>query len=191
MGKYYLNRCKNGFDDLCEKTKYIFNKWKNYSSGYVPDQVTKKLDKAMLSWIIELTESLNIWIEKGESMTNGELILARTNLGAIVEGWLKFFFSVYYLDYRNTPITRGKNTKIIEPEDAEFEGLKKLGTGILWDLNDDYYKWVDSVKKKRNAIHSFKFRDIGTIDEFFKDVIILKTFISEIETRLPDIDETI
>jgi hypothetical protein len=57
-------------------------------------------------------------------MTTGELILARANLGAVVESWLKFFYSVYYEDYCKSPIT--KSGKMVEPEKAQFEDLKTL-----------------------------------------------------------------
>jgi len=54
----------------------------------------------MLDWMSQLTQCLSIWIDKGLDMTDGELILARTNLGSIVECWLKFFYYVYYDDYQ-------------------------------------------------------------------------------------------
>ena len=76
--------------------------WKK-SWGIAPPSVSGKLDKAMLDWNLELTEALSIWIDKGLTMTKGELILARVNLGNIVEFWLKFFYSVYYEDYLQKP----------------------------------------------------------------------------------------
>ena len=33
-------------------------------------------------------------------MTDGELILAWANLGALLEGTLKLFFSIYYSDFQ-------------------------------------------------------------------------------------------
>ncbi len=47
----------------------------------------------MLEWQSELTITLKIWIDKGLTMSTGELILARANLGAVVESWLKFFYN--------------------------------------------------------------------------------------------------
>lgn len=86
--------------------------WKK-THGIAPDKVGIKMDAAMLKWLVELTDCLNIWIEKGLQMTEGELILARTNLGAIVESWLKFFYSVYYEDYLKNPNVnnRKKNSR--------------------------------------------------------------------------------
>lgn len=90
------------YNRLLENTKKTMTLWKE-SWGIAPQSVSEKLDKAMLDWNLELTEALSIWIDKGLSMTTGELILARVNLGNIVEFWLKFFYSVYYEDYLQSP----------------------------------------------------------------------------------------
>ena len=62
------------------------------SRGIAPDSAADKLDDAMLEWQSELTKTLKIWIDKGLAMTTCELILARANLGAVVESWLKFLY---------------------------------------------------------------------------------------------------
>ena len=64
--------------------------WKE-ARGIAPDSAADKLDDAILEWQSELTKTLKIWIEKGLTMTTGELILACANLGAVVESWLNFF----------------------------------------------------------------------------------------------------
>lgn len=99
---------KNKYDILKRETGNMAVLWKN-SRGIAPDTVADKLDDAMLSWMVELTDTLKIWIDKGIFMTDGELILARTNMGALVESWLKFFYCVYYEDYiKNPHIVKGK-----------------------------------------------------------------------------------
>ena len=164
--------------------------WNNVH-GIAPDNAALKLDDAMLDWQCELTNALEIWIDKGLSMTEGELILARANLGSIVESWLKFFYCVYYDDYCKNPITKGKG-KIIEPEKASFEDLKCFSTGKLWDdTNSPDYIWVDSVQYKRNAIHSFKYRDIGTAEDFLKDIEHLYKFVDNICSHMPPIEDYI
>lgn len=85
----------------------------------------------MLPWIIELTECLRIWVDKDIMMTDGELILAKTNLGSLIESWLKFFLCVYYEDYLKNPI---KNKgKIVEANKIKFDGLKHYCSKILWE----------------------------------------------------------
>ncbi len=63
------------------------------------------------------------------------MILARTNMGALVESWLKFFYCVYYEDYMKNPLTQNKKGKTItvEPNNMRFEDLKNFSKGILWD----------------------------------------------------------
>ena len=163
--------------------------WKQ-SRGYSPDSVADKLDNAMLEWQSELTQTLKIWIDKGLAMTTGELILARANLGAVVESWLKFFYSVYYEDYCQSPIT--KRGKMVEPEKAQFEELKNFSTGKLWDdTSSPEYLWVNSVQYKRNAIHSFGYRDIGTPQDFLDDIDHLYIFADNVLSHFPPLEDHI
>ena len=92
----------NKYEELKQITHHTEVVWKN-SRGIAPDSVADKLDEAMLNWITQLTEALSIWIDKDINLTEGELILARTNLGALTECWLKFFYCVYYEDYLKNP----------------------------------------------------------------------------------------
>ena len=71
-------------------------------------------------------------------MTDGELILAWTNLGALVECWLRFFYCVYYEDYMKNP-KLGKKGKPLEPDDKamSFDYLIQYSKGILWDNLQD------------------------------------------------------
>ena len=144
------------FELLKIKTNNTILLWKDVY-GIAPDDSAKKLYKAMLEWQGELTDTLEIWINKGLDMSEGELILARANLGAVVESWLKLFYCVYYDDYCKNPIVNKKNNKMIEPENAKFEDLNDFSTGKLWDSSTSpEFVWVDSVRYKRNAIHSFQ-----------------------------------
>lgn len=111
--------------------------------GIATAETASIMDKAMLNWLTELTNTLEIWINKGESMTIGELLLARVNLSSIVESWLRHFYTAYHEDYMDNPI-RDHNQRIKAPEkDLSFEELKELSIGILWDdKQDKMYKWV-------------------------------------------------
>ena len=182
---------RSDFEVLMIQTKNISLIWKDVH-GIASCDVANKLDIAMLDWQYELTESLKIWIDKGLKMTTGELILARANLGAVVESWLRFFYCVFYDDYMKQPKVNKKG-HVLEPEkDLRFEDLKTFSTGILWDdENSDDYKWVDSVQKKRNAIHSFTYKDIGTPLDFLHDVCYLCKFVDMILNHLPPVEEYI
>ena len=50
-------------------------------------------------------------------------------------------------------------------------------------------KWVDSIQYKRNAIHSFKYRDIGNAYEFLEDVDTLFEFVDNVLSHLPPIED--
>ena len=156
--------------------------------GITTEDTANIMDKAMLNWLTELTNTLEIWIQKGENMTTGELLLARVNIGSIVESWLRHFYTAYHEDYMKNPI-KDKKQKVKAPEkDLSFEELKNFSIGILWkDKNDDMYKWVDSVQHKRNAVHSYIYKDIGTPRNFLDDIDMLRKFIELIERRLPSI----
>ena len=182
---------RSSFDILTIQTNNTALIWKDVH-GIAPDNAAKKLDIAMLDWQSELTKTLKIWIDKGLDMTVGELILARANLGAVVESWLRFFYCVFYDDYINQPM-KNKKGQILEPEkDMRFEDLKRFSTGILWDDEKSKdYLWVDSIQKKRNAIHSFTYKDIGTPLDFLLDVDYLCEFVDMILNHLPPVEDYI
>lgn len=182
---------RDSFEILTIQTNNAALIWKNVY-GIAPDAVAEKLDKAMLKWQSELTKTLKIWIDKGLNMSEGELILARANLGAVVEAWLRFFYCVFYDNYEQNPITK-KSGQVLSPEkELRFEDLKNYSTGILWDsqTSDDYI-WVDSVQHKRNAIHSFQYREIGTSMDFQMDIIKLYDFVDRLLMKLPPIEDYI
>ena len=178
------------FEILKIKTKNTELLWKN-AHGFAPKCAALKLDAAMLNWQSELTNTLEIWIEKGLSMTTGELILAYANIGAIVESWLKFFYCVYYEDYCKEPILNQKG-KMVEPETIKLENLKKFSIGKLWkNEKAEEYIWVDTIQNKRNAIHSFRYRDIGTPWDFLVDINHLYDFVDNVLSHLPPIEDYI
>lgn len=178
----------NDYENLRSATKNIEENWKN-ANGFASGLVLDKLDKAMLSWVTELTDALEIWINIGLSMTDGELILAYTNLGALVECWLKFFFCIHLRDYLDDPVMN-RSGEIIQPNKMSLEGLKMKSIGILWEsTNHPVYKWVSKIQHRRNAIHAFDYRDIGTPDEFRNDVNELNGFVGMIINLIPPIED--
>ena len=55
------------------KTKTTIQSWSE-TCGLAPEGVTDKLDAAMLDWMSDLTDSLDIWMAKSLDMTDGEFI---------------------------------------------------------------------------------------------------------------------
>ncbi len=129
------------------------------------------------------SDALKIWLDKGTLMTSGELLLARANLGALIEGWLRLFYCIYYEDYRRNPVKR--NNKMVPPNCLTLEQGKQFSRDILWPKSSEWDKWVEKAQHKRNAIHAFNHRDIGTPQEFIDDVAALSQFVDLVDSRLP------
>ena len=171
---------------LLRQTKNTCLLWK-YARGFASDKSADLIEEANLNWISDLTLALEIWIDKGEDMTDGELILARANLGSVVESWIRLFLSIYIEDYDNNRFKnpKGNNVRL---KDMSFCELQIYFCETV--LGDNKYdEWLERVRLKRNAIHSFKNKDIGTSREFICDVYKLCDFVDEIVTRLPPIEE--
>lgn len=177
-------------DKIYNLTKSKFESWKNHN-GYAPVEASTKLNRVMLDWIIELTKTLEIWETKGNSMTDGELILACANMGALVESMMKFVLSVYILDYNKEPLF-DREGNLIPPEKLKFENLKVYCFDKVW--NDNYYEekypnikeWVGSIQRKRNAIHAFNNKEIGRPIDYYNDIENYWMFINMVFNTLPD-----
>ena len=180
----------NEYQILKNYTKNTALLWKQ-SRGIATDDVADKMDAAMLDWMVELTDCLGIWIEKGLQMTDGELILADTNIGALVESWLKFFYCVHYRDYVRERQNGAGRQPMREPEKLQFVELQQFSEGRLWDAGSSWNQWVDKIRNRRNGVHSFLFRDIGTAQDFITDVDELLNFVRLIHDRLPPIEDSI
>ncbi len=178
------------YNQLLKKTQEVTDLWREHSM-LAPQNVAIKLDNAMLEWLNDLTRALIIWISKGNDMTDGELILARVNLGAVLEFWLKFFYTIHYEDYRKDEKAPANRQGLIEPEKASFEQLKSFARDTLLGVGDNTFNWITTVQQKRNAIHSFKFRDIGTSEEFLEDINKLNVFVDSIIDKLPPIEDIV
>ena len=192
---YYGVHIMNSYESLVIETNRIMDLWKN-SRGFAPVDTADKLEKSMIDLHFEMTKSLGIWIKKGLSMTKGELVLARVNIGAVVESWLKFFYCIYYHDYIESYKEKGndyniisKKGKMTQPEKLSFEKLKNFSIGKLWEDKSDTLKWIEKVQHQRNSIHYFYPKDIGTQQEFLNDIEKLYKFVCDIEYRLPPIED--
>lgn len=174
---------------IIEKIKDItetnLNAWKN-ARGYAPDDVADKIDLIMIDWIISLTNCLNTWNKNIENLTVGELILARANLGTLVENWLKFFIVIYLESYNSNPVRNSKGKKI-KPEKIRFDVLRKYyKNNILVKSGGKFNDWIQSIQTKRNAIHAFNYKEIGTNQELQNDFNSYLDFIEYLINRMPE-----
>ena len=199
------------YSKIMNKTKEIMEFWKSYGPENAPTQASKELIKVMYDWQISLTDSLKRWIEIEKSITIGDLILARANIGIIVENWLKFFMTVYadvFYSEKKISIndlcfkdlikgfTNVTNPKIIHKKLSEFDhylSKEQLANELKRRKEEVKYfssivRWLNIVRNKRNAVHSFNYTDLGSPNDSLEDLRTLDSFIDFIIARLPNLD---
>lgn len=139
------------------------------ASGWAPADAAALMTKSRLDWQVSLSRSLRHWdCDPPEDLEEGDLILGWTNLGSLIEGTIKLFLAVHYESYKND-IETLKKTK------AWHKTKKKLldPDGLALDTLIDYVQKASLftpdeidlcklVQSRRNAIHAFKDRPIGT-----------------------------
>jgi len=165
--------------------------------GWAPDDGAALLASARLDWTPSLARSLSRWADPIE-LPDGDLILAWANLGSILESSLRLFLGVYITDYRNS-IEDLEAIKAIEqkganqgqpypPSSIQFEKIRQLLSRIeIFPAKD--LAFVSLVQSRRNAIHAFNNREIGSAEEFRSAVATYRVFIADLATRLPYPDE--
>ncbi len=165
--------------------------WKT-AHGWAPIEAAGLLSKARLDWQVSLSSSLRLWLrDPPNALSDGELILAWTNLGALIEGTLKLFLSVYYNDFQadveNLKAAGAFDHKAQAPKSPDgltLEPLRKYvrARDLIGASGDDLVKLV---QERRNAIHAFKNRPIGDDAEFWSAVRDYLTMLSDVDGRLP------
>lgn len=157
--------------------------------GWAPEEAAQLLSKSRLDWQVSLSHTLNIW--NRPSLTDGDLILAWANLGALAEGTVKLFLSVYYLDFskdiealKYANAYDKKKGQPIDPDGLSFNKLLLfLKKKELFEAAD--HEFLELVRSRRNAIHAYQDRPIGNANEYRAAVSFYSGFVERVETRLP------
>ena len=157
------------------------------ADGWAPFEAAQLLSKSRLDWQVSLSRCLKIWIDESDpEVESGQLILAWAHLGSLVEGTMKLFLSVYYKDYKNDVDAIKTKGDLIDPDILQLEQMRQYFRESIWRKGDeDWDSWILKIQQRRNAVHAFKNRDIGTFDEFFNDVRRYRQFLQYINDRLP------
>ena len=164
----------------------MMNFWKS-PHGWALVDAAALLNKSMLEWQISLADCLQLW--KGP-LSNGELILAWANIGSLVEGQLKLFLSVFYNDYvADVDAIKTKHGELIDPDAVTLEPLRVFFKKKIWGPSESWDEWILVIQQRRNAIHAYKFKEIGTTEELHKALTRLLEFVRMINSRLPYPDE--
>lgn len=160
--------------------------WKE-AHGWAPIEAAELLNKSMLEWQSSLAEQLSAWCG---SLSDGQLILAWANLGALVEGQMKLLLSVHYKDYLSDAYAiKKKNGPIEDPDGVTLEPLILFFRQKIWSPEEDWEPWVRMVQQRRNAIHAFKAKTIGTTEELHIALGTFLEFVRFINGRLPYPDQ--
>lgn len=161
--------------------------WSN-ATGWAPIEAAQLLTKSRLDWQVSLSECLKLWLTPSSTeFQAGQLILAWTNLGSLVEGSLKLFLSVWYETYKTDVEAITHKGKAQDPDQAQFERLRQFFKKRIWD--DAFDRVVLRIQQRRNAIHAFADRDIGTHEDFIAALRMYLTLLRYINFRLPYPDE--
>lgn len=174
--------------ELCSRisilTRSIMDFWAG--GGWSQGDAAVLLDKSMLNWQTSLASSLSRW---ANATSDGDLILAWTNLGALVEGQLKLFLCVYYHDYKNDLKGIQRRKQRIDPDGSELEELRQFFVKRIWDVGMNWNPYVELVQRRRNAIHAFQNRDIGTFPAWTDALRLHLSFVRDVGGGLPYPDE--
>jgi hypothetical protein len=177
------------YDKIVERivsgNKQLASFWST-SHGWAPDEAADLMSKSRLDWQVELSETLNLW--SSDELKSGQLILAWANLGALIEGTLKLFLAVYYMDYQRDADSFKSKGKLVEPDSLALEKLKQFFTKKSL-LSDKQISEIELVQQRRNAIHAFRERPIGTKSEYDDCVSKYLELMIDINHRLPYPDE--
>lgn len=141
----------------------------------------------MLDWQASLSTSLHRWTT---ASSMGDLILAWANLGALVEGQLKLFLSVYYRDYSNdVEAIRNRRQELVDPDSLSLEPLRQFFVRRIWTRGTDWNPYVERIQQRRNAIHAFRSREIGTFEDWRSELPRHLSLVRDINSRLPYPDD--
>ena len=170
---------------IIELNEQIRSFWSR-AAGWAPLEAAHLLSKSRLDRQVALSRTLRLWIDPSpESEMEGRLILAWANLGSLVEGTLKLYLSVWLTDYRRDAARRHQLGNMRDPDVLGLEDLRRfINTEIFdgaWSWND----WVLLVQQRRNAIHAYRQRELGSFVEFEAAVRRYLEFLMDINTSLP------
>jgi hypothetical protein len=186
------NRDIIGFshEELCDRieklTTRMMDFWKS-AHGWAPIEAAGLLSKSKLEWQAFLSSSLRMWLC---SSSDGDLILAWTNIGALVEGQLKLFLSVWYNDYSaDSYAIKDQRGRLQDPDVFTIEPLRQFFVKRIWTVGSDWNPYVQLIQQRRNAIHAFKARDIGSFDEWKEELRRHLSFVRDINGSLPYPDD--
>lgn len=171
--------------------EHIRDFWGSGGSGWAPKRASDLLSKSRLDRQVALSRTLHNWHRDFDpEEADGQLILAWANLGSLVEGTMKWFLCVFADDYARDGVKLHSGREL-DPDELFFVRLCDFYATKVWKdaTRTEWLDWVHMVRQRRNAIHSYRDREIGTFGEFREAVIRYRRFLADIERSVPYPDE--
>jgi len=172
---------------IVSKTVEIQKFW-SAADNWAPFEAAQLLSRSRLDWQVSLSRCLSIWVGHGSPReSDGRLILAWANLGSLVEGLLKWCLSIFYHSYQADIAAIRKRGKLVDPDGLSLEPLRIFFRDRVWleEERDDWDRWLLHIQLRRNAIHAFKDRPLGTLDEFHEDTAVYAVLLRALDGRAP------
>lgn len=178
---------EEGIKEIIRVNTHIREFWGDGAAGWAPSSATELLSKSRLDRQVELSRALRNWLGPFDpNEEDAQLILAWANLGSLVEGTMKWFLCVYAEDYAKDRI-RMVSGKELEPDELFFVRLCGFFREKIFTASDPegWADWMTLVRQRRNAIHAYQDREIGTFEEFWLSVARYRDFLLDLEGRVP------
>lgn len=157
--------------------------------GWAPADAADLLARARLDRQVSLSWCLALWEEEAAipDRRDGSLVLGWSNLGALVEGTMKWFLCVYATDYSGAATAFCRNGKRLEPDALKFDQLRRFFREHVWLKSEkaDCDSWLETIRDRRNAIHSYQDRDIGDLATLHYAIREYLAFLRNIHGRIP------
>ena len=163
------------------------------AQNWAPIEAADLLTKSRLDRQVSLSNLLYRWVEPpSEAEKDAVQIIAYANLGSLVEGTLKLFLSVFYETYKIDSDAIVKFGKLQNPDVATLDPLRQYFKKKIWNTEDPadaWDAWILKILQRRNSIHAFKHRDIGTFEELQDDIRAYLKLLRRINNQLPYPDD--
>jgi len=172
---------------ISTKNDGIRNFWSD-THGWAPAEAAELLSNARLDRQVSLSSCLGLWSDEQEpGRRDGALILGWANLGALVEGTMKWFLCVYREDYPEDGTAFRRKGKLLEPDSLKFDQLRRFFTDHVWvdSERDKWDQWLAGIRNRRNAIHSYRNHDIGDFDVLHMAYREYLAFLRDVHGRVP------
>lgn len=179
--------------EIVEINSTINQDW-NECRGWAPEKAVSLLEKLRLERQVAFSIALRRWIVEPESEESEAVqVLAYTNLCALLEGSLAMFLSLYVGAYEADPnASLNRKKAILSPDRLSLENLRQFTKASILDEPEDMHwnVWIEKIQLRRNAIHSFVSRDLGSHSDFTDDVKNYRDFLKMLVERMPPSPES-